>query len=84
MVLEAVGDAALERLLLELARVGHGGVHQLDALFRDASGISIGEVFLQFKWLIRWAIGCVNSRPVVKGSIRWESRNIEPILKVFT
>ena len=49
MVLEAVGDAALERLLLELARVGHGGVHQLDALFRDASGISIGEVFLRFK-----------------------------------
>ena len=48
MVLEAVRDAALQRLLLELARVGHRGVHQLDALLGDAARVSLGEKFLQF------------------------------------
>ena len=48
VVLEAVRDAPLERLLLELARVGHRGVHQLDALLGDAARVSLGEKFLQF------------------------------------
>ena len=46
MVLEAVRDAALQRLLLELARVGHRSVHQLDSPLRDAGRVSLGEMLL--------------------------------------
>ena len=48
VALEAVRDASLQRLILELARVGHRRVYQLDSLLRDAAWVSLGEKFLQF------------------------------------
>ena len=42
MILEAVRDAPLERLLLKLAGIGHCRVLELDAPLRDALRISGG------------------------------------------
>ena len=54
VALEAVRDAPLQRLLLELARVGHRRVYQLDSLLRDAARVSLGEKFLQDTVDKRW------------------------------